>query len=124
MGKSSAVTGRVLKRQNPGEMNKTEAAYARRLDLMAREGEIVEWWFESVKLRVGKLCHYSPDFLVVMPDGELQIHEVKGSRRVFTDDAKVKLRACANKYPLRFYVAFPTKGGGWDIDDYTEYGTD
>ena len=117
MGKLMA---KALKRHLPGEMNKTEAAYARHLEARAKDGEVMQWWFESAKLRVGHNCHYTPDFMVVLADGEIEFHEVKGARAIFQDDAKVKIRACANKYAFRFLVAFPRKGGGWDIEDFTE----
>lgn len=62
-----------------------------------------------------------PDFLVLMPDGTLELHEVKGSPAIFADDAKVKVKACATQFPFPVFVVFPKKkssGGGWDVQAY------
>lgn len=114
------MIAKVPARHKPGEMNKTEAAYARHLEARQRDEEVRAWWFEAFKLRIGHNCHYTPDFMVVTAHGEIEFHEVKGAKVIFRDDAKVKLRACAHQYPFRFLVAYPRKGGGWDIEDYTE----
>ena len=84
-------------------MNKTEAAYADRLSLLQRSGEILSFAFEPIKLRLGKACWYTPDFMVVNAAGEIEFHEVKGFWR---DDARVKIKAAAHAYrPFRFIAA-------------------
>lgn len=82
-------------------MNKTEAAYAQRLDLLKRAGEVRDWRFESITLRLGDDTRYTPDFLVVRWEGPPELHEVKGHWR---DDARVKFRVAAEMYPMFRFV--------------------
>ena len=58
----------------PGVMNKTEAAYGFYLSDLQNKGEIREFKFEAVKLILGNRCSYTPDFMVVRPDGTLEFH--------------------------------------------------
>lgn len=105
--------GRTVRRA-PGEMNKTEAEYARRLDARKAAGEIACYWFERYTLRLADGCRYTPDFMVMLPDGEMEIHEVKGG--FVEDDALVKLKVCAETLPhtVRMFQKLPAKsGGGW-----------
>jgi hypothetical protein len=102
-------------------MNKTESAYAEHLKASQIAGEVEAWWFEGIGLKVAPNCHYYPDFLVLLPDGRLEVHEVKaraanGSYRA-EDDARVKLKVCAEKFPFPLVVVWPKQGGarnGWD----------
>lgn len=84
----------------PGQMNKTEAAYAALLEQRKMAGEILDYKFESYTLKLGKDCRYTPDFMVLRPDGVMEFHEVKGFWR---DDAKAKLRIAAAHFPHPFY---------------------
>ena len=109
-------------RMKPGAMNKTESAYAQYLENERRAGRVQQFWFESVKLKIADgACFYTPDFMVLRPDGTLELHEVKGSPRIFQDDAKVKCKACATQYPFPLRVVYPkTKksGGGWEVQEF------
>lgn len=96
-----------LGRMKSGKMNKTEAAYSKLLDLKKQRGEVIEHWFEPMNLRIGENCFYKTDFLVLKSDGLLEIHEIKG---FVTDDALVKLRAIADKYPFRLIMVKLVKG--------------
>jgi hypothetical protein len=96
-------------------MNKTEAAYSRLLELRQRAGEIRAYKFESVKLRLAKRTHYTPDFLVVLPDGTVEFHEVKGFWR---DDARVKIKVAAEAYPYFHFVAVQNKKGTWVYEHF------
>lgn len=85
-------------------------------------GKIVDFWFESLKLKVADgACWYLPDFMILRPNGELELHEVKGSPRIFADDAKVKCKSVATQYPFALFVVYPRnkrQGGGFDIIAY------
>lgn len=111
----------ALGRLKSGQMNKTETAYAKTLEQQKRSGEILDYWFEAIKLKIAdNACTYTPDFLVLTNKGELELHEVKGSKAVFQDDAKVKCKVCADKYPFPLYVVFPRpkkQGGGWIYEE-------
>ena len=49
----------------PGTMNKTEEAYGQLLELLKRTGEIRDYQFEGIKLRLAARTFYTPDFVVV-----------------------------------------------------------
>jgi len=106
----------ALGRLKMGERNKTEAAYEETLKLKMLAGEILWYAFEGVKLRLADLTTYTPDFAVMLSDGTLEMHEVKG---FWQDDARVKIKVAAELFPFRFIAAVPRKkkdGGGWNIE--------
>lgn len=80
-------------------MNGTERRYAELLETQRRNGEILRWDFESVKLRLADLTYYTPDFRVILLDGTEEFHEVKGFWR---DDARIKIKVAAEQHPYRF----------------------
>lgn len=107
----------ALGRLKTGERNKTEAAYESVLETRKRAGEILWYRFEGLKLRLADNTFYTPDFFVMLANGELEAHEVKG---FYTDDAKVKVKIAADTYPFRFYLVRAKEkkdGGGWDIQE-------
>lgn len=96
------------------EMNRTEARYAQTLELRKVAGEIIDYQFEGVKLRLGKATWYTPDFMVILCDGTMEMHEVKGH---WKDDARVKIKVAAERFPFRF-VAVTAKKGGWRVEEF------
>ena len=107
----------ALGRLKQGQMNKTEKEYSERLKLLKYLGEILWFKFEGIKLRLADKTFYSPDFVVMMESGEMQIHEVKG---YMMDDANVKIKVAAEMYPFRFFIIRKNKkknGGDWDIKE-------
>jgi hypothetical protein len=91
------MKARVFVGRGP-EMNGTEKAFADSLSKQTLAGEIVRWTFESVTLKLGDNCRYTPDFYVLMSDGSVTFYEVKGFWR---DDARVKIKAAASKFPSK-----------------------
>lgn len=111
----------ALGRLKTGEMNKTEAKYKQELDLQLIAGKILWYKFEGIKLRLADNTFYSPDFAVLNSDFQIELHEVKGAKAIFQDDAKVKIKVASDLYPFKFLAVFPipkNKGGGWEIVDY------
>lgn len=108
----------ALGRLKQGQMNKTEAEYASFLEALKCSGEIVWYKFEGIKFRLADKCFYTPDFAVMLPNGHIEIHEVKG---YWQDDAKVKIKVASETYPFKF-VAIHKKakkhGGGWEVVEY------
>lgn len=96
-------------------MNKTEAKYARYLESQKQSGIIDSYFFECFKFKVADgTCWYTPDFLVfrITDNGlKLEIHEVKGSEKIFFDDAKVKTKVTATKYKIPILIVTPSKDG-------------
>lgn len=93
-----------------GQMNKLEAAYAARLESLKLAGEIADYRFECIKLRLADNTFYTPDFMVLRPDGAFEVHEVKGH---WEDDARVKIKVAAAQFPFKFVAVKKTKNG-WD----------
>lgn len=109
----------ALGRLKSGQMNKTEAAYADYLEGLKANGAVLWYRFEGVKLRLADSTFYTPDFAVMSAAGTLEMHEVKGCKAIFADDAKVKVKVADEMYPFMFYVCYPipkNKGGGWNIE--------
>lgn len=96
----------------PGRMNKTEEAYANYLEVLKRAGEIRDWRFEELKLRLADNTFYSPDFLIWPIDSLLELHEVKGFWR---DDARVKFKVARDRFPMFRFRAVRRVGAGWEI---------
>ena len=111
---------RALGRLPAGVMNNTEKAYAEVLRHRQMCGDIVWWGFEVMKFKLADKCFYSPDFSVMLANGEIEQHEVKGSPRIFQDDAKVKVKVAASEFPFRFVVCYPKtkkEGGGFRMEE-------
>ena len=103
-------------RHKPGEMNGTERKMAEHLEGMKHRGEIIDYRFESMTLKLAKDTRYTPDFMVMMPDGEIQFWEVKG---FWHDDARVKIKVAAALFPFVFIGCRLTpkkRGGGWEFE--------
>jgi len=104
----------ALGRMKAGTMNKTEAAYAKALELRRTAGEILWFKFEGIKFRLAANTFYTPDFAVMLADGALEAHEVKG---FWEDDARAKIKIAADMYPIRF-IAIQKAGAGWKIEEF------
>lgn len=114
MRKSLQALGRL----KAGTMNKTEEAYCQHPELRKRYGEIVWYRFEGIKLRLADNTFYTPDFSVMLANGQMEMHEVKG---YWTDDARVKTKVAADQYPFRVIgiTKLPAKaGGGWKVEEF------
>lgn len=99
-------------------MNKTEAAYSERLKALEFTGAVQWFKFEGIKLRLADNTFYTPDFAVMLQDGTMELHEVKG---FWQDDARAKIKIAADLYPFRFIAVKlrPKKdGGGWDTEEF------
>jgi len=98
-------------------MNKLEEKYANYLEGLKVLGEIEDYKYEPIALRLARRTTYTPDFMVMLLDGTLEFHETKG---FWEEDARVKIKVAANMFPFRFLAIKekPKKsGGGWDIEE-------
>lgn len=114
MNKNTLALGRM----KAGKMNKTEAAYESALKTMLVVGDIVWYKFEGLTFKLADNTRYTPDFAVMMADGQIALHEVKGFWR---DDARVKIKVASEMFPFKFIaVKAKTKksGGGWEIESF------
>lgn len=105
---------RPRKRPTPGTMNKTEQAYAQRLELLQRAGEIHRYAFEAIKFRLANRTFYTPDFMVVT-DEQIEFHEVKG---YWEDDARAKTKIVAEQYPEFAFIAVQKGKDGWIVEEF------
>lgn len=109
-------------RMKSGEMNETEKKYEREiLKPMLLSGGILWYKFESITFTIAeckKGCRYTPDFIIMLPDGSLEAHEVKGCKAVFRDDARVKCKVFAEQYPIPLTVCYPVRHGGWEYEQF------
>lgn len=114
-GDTLPPTGRAKLRLPPPEGNKTEQAFGLRLYSMKTRGEIRDYAFEPVKLRLGRGAWYTPDFVVYEKDQGVTVYEVKGFWR---EAARVRIKVAARLYPmLRFVAVKKDKGIGWVFEE-------
>ncbi len=90
--------------------NDTERRYATNLNLRVQAGEVHTWKYEEHKLKLGDGAWYTPDFLVILADGTVEIHEVKGMWR---EAAKVRIKVAATHHPYFRFIAIQYINGGW-----------
>lgn len=93
-----------------GVMNKWESAYAERLEVAKKTGEVVSYHYEAMRLTLGFKTTFTPDFMVITWD-EIQFHEIKGFRR---EDAMVKFKAAAAMFPWARWVMIEKTKIGWN----------
>lgn len=108
----------ALGRLPVGKMNKTEQEYSEHLERLKHEGAVLWWKFEGLKLRLADNTFYTPDFAVMVKDGTMEVHEVKG---YWQDDARVKVKVASDQYPFRFIALTKRSkksGGGWDVEEF------
>jgi len=98
-----------------GAMNKLETRYAAELEARRLAGEIASWSFEPEKLRLADRTFYEPDFRVVLADGLIEFHEVKG---FWEDDARVKVKVAAEQHPYAFVGVTHSKQAGWEFERF------
>lgn len=104
---------RAAGRLKPGSMNRTEAEYATMLEARKRVGEIAWYAFEPFKIRLADRTFYDVDFAVMLANGALEVHEVKGG--FITEDGKVKLKVAAEHFPAQFYLCQKVKKA-WHVE--------
>lgn len=111
-------------RRQPGVMNSNELAYLRYLEQEKLAGRVLWFAYEQYKLIIAPRMFYTPDFAVVRSDDILEFIDVKGRTmkkraggKVETywsmEDAKMKMKLVADRYPHPVKVAFQSKSGEW-----------
>ena len=111
-----------FKRHAPGERNKLEASYEAHLELLKRAGEIDDYKFEGVKLRLADNTFFTPDFIVFTKDGFVELHDTKGTTTKILkkgkvkapwceEDAKLKMKVIAEAWPFKMLMVFKTSEG-------------
>lgn len=111
----------ALGRLPKGTMNKTEEAYAQELERQKQAGQILDYKFHPMRIRLADNTYYEVDFLVLHGDRSLAIHETKGGYT--SDKGQLKIKLVAELMPwFGFYKAVkqPKKdGGGFRLEDFS-----
>lgn len=116
-------------RPQRGVMNQTERRYAEHLAARQAAGEVLWHGFEVVTFTLAKRLRYTPDFLVMLSDCAIELHEIKGRRGgrqnqfraqgLWEDDARAKIKMAAELFPLfRFAAYVPAQRGGWVREEF------
>lgn len=82
-------------------MTGLEADYGLILEARKRNGEIRDYAYEAVTLKLGPDCRYTPDYFVMAADDVIEFHECKGHHWAKN---MVKLRVAAERFPFRFFL--------------------
>jgi hypothetical protein len=105
-------------RRTPGTMNGLETKYAEHLERLKLAGDVLWFRFEGLTFRLADRCRYTPDFVVMRPTGQIELHEIKG---FFADDALVKIKLAAELFPFKFIAVkkeAKKNGGAWTNQEY------
>jgi hypothetical protein len=111
----------ALGRLKTGEMNGTEAAYDKVLAARKLAGEIVWYAFEAITFVLPGGVRYTPDFIVQLANGEIEVHETKG---FWQEDARAKVKIAQGMFPFRFLAIKKRSkkdGGGWETEDFWKW---
>ena len=87
--------------------SKWEQLYSDHLARLQSDGVIASYAYEPITFKLAHRCTYTPDFLVVLPSGSVEIHEVKGYLR---EDAAIKFKVAAQNNPWATFVMIKKKG--------------
>jgi len=102
---------RARPRREHGEMNGLETRYSQHLDMLKATGRVQSWRFEGVKLRLARKTFLTVDFWIVIPDGLVELHDVKG---LWEDDARVKMKVAAETFhEFQFVGVTHDRRAGW-----------
>jgi hypothetical protein len=94
--------------------SKLELEYATHLELLAKAGEIEEWLYHPIRVRLAKNCTYEPDFGVWREGNHLTLYEVKGSWLAKNArDSRTRLLIAASMYLRWRWVAVLKDTGRW-----------
>lgn len=95
-------------------MNGLEKSYAEYLFFRKKAGDILDYKFEAIKLKLAPSTFYTPDFMIFTTDGFIEMHEIKG---FWEDDARVKIKVAAEMFPFRFLGVQRYKDG-WKTEEF------
>lgn len=111
---ASRIGVKGIIRQSSQGMNKTETRFETDyMKPMRHAGEIGEYRFEAITLKLGNGLRYTPDFSATNAAGKLVFWEIKGAR--IEEDAIVKFKMAPTIFPEYEFYLCQWKGGEWVI---------
>ena len=94
------------------KMNRIENEQSLLLEREKRLGNIQDWRFEPMKIRLADNCTYLPDFMIVHNLGSIEFMEIKGPH--IREDALIKYKVAVELYPMFLWSMWQkTKEKGW-----------
>lgn len=102
----------VIDNERSAFRSKLEEAYSRYLHGLLLAGDIRHYRYEPIRFNLAPNTTITPDFQVVLRDGTMEFHEVKGWAR---EDAMAKLKICARLYPEWKFWLVQRKRSVWDL---------
>jgi hypothetical protein len=96
-------------------MTKVEARYGMLLEARKAAGEVLWYTFEGITLKLADDTRYTPDWVVLVANSDVELHENKGGFR--REDSWIKLKVAAAQFPFIFRLCTWTKDDGWTIEE-------
>ena len=109
--KATANTSRRV----AGKMNRTEELYSNVLQTRKLAGEIHHWQFEAMALRLADRTTYTPDFFVILSNGEIEFHETKG---FWIQTGRIKIKVAAELHPWFRFVGVQYQKKTWTFEEF------
>lgn len=94
-------------------MNVTEREFSLILEAQKRRGDILEWRFEGMTVRLADNCKFTPDFFVIVSRDPLKIRFVETKGRHIWDDSKVKFRVAKEQNSWAEWEMHQKLSGQW-----------
>lgn len=94
--------------------SKLEAAYDQYLAVLKHEGEILEYWYHPLTMKLPGGVRYTPDFMVWHAGGGVQIHECKGWSKNLRD-GMTRLTIASGLFSCWRWKLVKRNKGQWDI---------
>jgi len=102
-------------RRVAGKMNRTEELYSRVLQIRKLAREIHHWQFEAMALRLADRTTYTPDFFVILANGDIEMHETKG---FWIQTGRVKIKVAAELHPWFRFVGVQYQKKVWTFEEF------
>ena len=79
-------------------------------------GDILWWAYEAIRFTLAPRTTYTPDFMVMTKDLELQVFEVKG---IWLPTSRTKIKVANEKFPFHFFgVMWNKEEKQWKIEEF------
>jgi hypothetical protein len=102
---------RTILQADPPARNGLETEYSAVLEARKRRGEILDYGFNRVRLRLANGAWYKPDFDVTLAIGAVEYHETKGFQR---EAAILRVKVAASNF-IQAIVLVRRDGRSWNF---------